>query len=384
MPTPTGTSVDKGKHIGRVRALTTLSPVLPDRESALRRGLRLVRLIPNAGRPLQQLAFIHYGRWTVLRDVPVASGSGDRRPLNHRYLMFESNYDGGVSDYLDAFADTVPHRLARLWGTCVDFEDHVMGGPGAERREVSPPAFRQYVSDNELEVLHFYAAYPKDTVVAVRQAIEFEARITAPAPDVVELEAAATGPAPDGAGPAQKVARIVRDWRASAFRRYGVEPLTAIFPIKDLERLREVLRAFEDGTSPFSLPATHYARLVLMPPDLKNLGQDNPERLDTHYLLFSSTLSGDAAAYIEALGGNAIWECCAGYPGRDDRDAFARWFGCHGYKTNYFVAGYTAHEPATIRRYVDTRMDIAAIGGQPSETWLEQALARRAEARDGH
>ncbi|HWM12524.1 MAG TPA: hypothetical protein VNO82_24395 [Solirubrobacteraceae bacterium] len=337
-------AVPKGKHVGRVRALTTLSPVIPDHARLLDRRLRLVRWIPNAGRPLQELAFIHYGRWTVIRDLPDPSGSGGRRALKYRYLLFESNFDGGESDYLDAFADTVPHRLARLWGTCFRFERGVMDAHGADGREVAPWAFRQYVHDNELEVLHFYAAYPGETVISVRQAIDFDARWKRQ--DGRELQAAALGPVPDPTGRVGKALRIVRDWRSSAFKRYGVRPLSLIAPIVP-ERLDDVRRLCERYDGFTRLPQTHYARFVLIPPGLTDLGQPDPDRLETHYLLLTSNHSGGTDDYVARLSTEAeeIWDCCAGRP--------------LPYETDYFVAGYEARTPEEIRQYAARRREAA-------------------------
>jgi hypothetical protein len=359
---------DKGKHIGRVRALTTLSPVRPERERKLWLRLRLVRWIPNAGRPLQELAFIHYGRWTVLDAVPAADGSGAPHRLNNKQLLFESNYDGGVSDYLDAFADVVPHRLARLWGTCFKFESDVMHGPGAENRAVAPAAFRKYVHDNELDVLHFYAAYPEETVISVRQAIGYEALLKRRSAGDPELEAAALGPVPDHAGAGARALRIVRDWWGATWKRYGVRPLTVITPIEpaNVDRLVTSLRRRSSEDSPFkALPATHYARFVLMPPGLINLGQPDPEQLDTHYLLFTSNHDGSTASYIEAIrtempkAADEIWGCCARYPGREPAAGFAKWFADHNFTTDYFVEGYAAHAPKTILQLTKTRRDAA-------------------------
>jgi hypothetical protein len=354
---------DKGRRIERVRALTTLSPVVPTRRHRLTFLLWLVRWLPNGGRPLQELAFIHYGRWTVLRALPDPSGSGERRRLSSRYLLFESNFDGGLSDYLDAFADTVPHRLARLWGQCIDFEPSVMKTRGAEGREVSPWAFRRYVARNELEVLHFYAAYPRDTVIAVRQAIQFQGL-----PEDERLEAA-FGPVPDNAGRREKLVRIFREWRSATRGNYGVSPFTLITPIKPAryERLVTHLRRLPSAGSPLArLNDTHYARFVLIPTELVDLGQKHVDRLATPYLLYTSNHCGPATEHIAAIENDLaeeadeIWGCCEGYPGRGSPD-FTAWFDRHSFDTDYFVGGYAAHSPAQIRHFVKVRRDYAQV-----------------------
>ena len=108
----------RAKTAGQAIAITTLSPVIPERLHSLRRGLRIVRYVPGLGRPLLQLAFIYFGRWMLIRKLPAADGGRFKTRLKSPYLLFESNYDGSWSDYLDAFADRLPARLAGLWGNC--------------------------------------------------------------------------------------------------------------------------------------------------------------------------------------------------------------------------------------------------------------------------
>src|SRR5438477_11106132 len=111
-------------HIGTTRALTTLSPILPERLRALTNRLRVVRYTPGLGRPLLELGFIHYARWLILDWLPAPSDRderapprrGGRRGLRWKYLLFESNYDRDEEDYLRTFADIVPARLAKPWG----------------------------------------------------------------------------------------------------------------------------------------------------------------------------------------------------------------------------------------------------------------------------
>ena len=56
----------QGRQVGCVTALTTLSPVRRDRQGKLDLRLALISGFPALGRPLAELAFIHYARWTVL------------------------------------------------------------------------------------------------------------------------------------------------------------------------------------------------------------------------------------------------------------------------------------------------------------------------------
>src|SRR4051812_37500518 len=79
---------DGGEPVGEVRRLSTLSPVLPDRGRDLARRLRLLRNVPGLARPLMQLDFVHYARWTILDALPPADGTGGWTGLRSKYLYF--------------------------------------------------------------------------------------------------------------------------------------------------------------------------------------------------------------------------------------------------------------------------------------------------------
>jgi hypothetical protein len=383
--TPAG---GQGRQVGNVTALTTLSPVRPERQRQLQRRLVAISLFPPLGKPLARLAFIHYASWTVLGEVPAPDGSGARRPLESRYLLFESNYNGRAGDYFDAFADTLPYRLERLWGECLQFEETVRDAPGAGGRVLAPWAFRDYIARNELEVLHYHAAYPEATVVDVRQALaaadrrrragRSERRLAASAPRVVPL---VLGPEPDAATRLERLGGgAVAQYRALT-RRYGVNQLMLLAPLdpaaaqERIERLRKWPQVGHE--SPLRrLDDTHYARLVLLPPELKNLGQAQPDDLGRPYLLYSSIHKGtwrEHAQRLQALGPTVdeIWDDCPGYPGHAD-PGFGDWAGRHLLRPRYYAPGYAPRTPDAVIRSLHERTELAERLWQhgPTATWL--------------
>lgn len=378
----------QGGHVGSVIALTTLSPVLRERRPELDRRLGLVARIPPLGRPLAELAFIHYARWTVLEAVPAPDGSGARRQLASSYLLFESNYNGSLGGYLNAFSAVIPHRLARLWGTCREFEQTVQRADGAEGRLLAPWAFRNYVARNELEVMHFHAAYPEATMIDVRQALAVAAeRGRAQTLRGSELEDAVRRTVPLVIGPVPEQLRGVAAFkryliaqRAALNRDYGVNPFTLLAPVDPsaADALFERLRGWPAEGGPLSaLTDTHYARLVRVPHDLKDLGQSPPDDVGVPYLLYTSNHSGSAPDHIGRLRGqlgpvaDQIWEHCPGYPGHDD-STFDDWATRHTVGTRYFVAGYPPHEPGAVRKALADRqrMQEELWENGPSPAWL--------------
>jgi hypothetical protein len=374
----------KGRQAGKAAALTTLSPVLPEKHCALRRRLWLVGHVPALGRPLAALSFIYYARWLVIDALPDARGGGGRTKLNSKYLLFEGNYDGRPDDYLDAFSAAVPHRLARLWGTCVDFQQSVEGGPDAPRdRVIIPWRFRKYVRRNELEILHFYAAYPDATMVSVRQAIAIAGR-DKHSPDggrspvtsarerrIVPL---VLGPAREHRSLLHRLRRLADAQLRALTRRYGVYPLTVILPIlrEQRESLIKYLRGLpEEHGFMGRVEGTHFARFVLIDRHLTDLGQASPDSLPCSYLLFTSNHSGRAARYCRALyegteeHADQIWRACAGFSDVKDVATFRRWIKRHSYKTQYFFAAYPPRAVPQVRTNLELRKAWADRLGVP-------------------
>ncbi len=381
-------------HLGTTSALTTLSPIIPERLRDLKNRLRVVRYTPGLGRPLLQLGFIHYARWIILDWLPSADGSGGWHGLRSKYLLFESNYDGSQAEYLRTFADIVPLRLAKLWGACFGFETGVERGSAG--RVVAPGRFQSFVRENQLRVLDFYAAYPDATTIDVRQAIsinELMAEASArPDGDDLELKRIEEV-APMSLGPVsaaltlrERVQALYGPWRRALLGRYGVNPLTVATPMSD-RRVGELMDVCKTGTLLAGLAGTdtHYARLSVIPPSVQDMGQSDPDLLDTPYLLFSSDAWGHPYDHLESLrvniGGmlDQIWGECDRYPGHGDdvRARFHAWVNSRTLPTRYYVAGYPPRRVCEIERYLRKRanlFDTYADDARPSGLRLLAAL----------
>ncbi len=109
---------------------------------------------------LEQLSFIHYARWAVIKRFP--DGEGGER-LGHSYLFFESNFNGTWDQYIDAFSEVVPFRMKAIWGTSLGF-------PGP--LPVEP--FKNYIRRNEFVANHYWSAYPGATTTEIIAAARVE------------------------------------------------------------------------------------------------------------------------------------------------------------------------------------------------------------------
>jgi hypothetical protein len=137
-----------GKQIeNNVTELTAIAPLVPGTAKQLRLVLAGVQRRPTS--PIERIQTIHYARWVIIDD--------DTR------LLFTSNFDGGLDDYLEEFAERDEVPLNQIFGFCV-------GWPGAKP---SGP-FIKYVRDHMIEAAYYYAAYPKYTVKEVKRALHWK------------------------------------------------------------------------------------------------------------------------------------------------------------------------------------------------------------------
>jgi hypothetical protein len=349
---------------GRIRALSTLSPVRPERLGALHRRLWVVQWVPGLGRPLLELGTIHYARWTVVSSLPAPDGSGAPWWLNWSYLLFEASYDGDEREYLDTFSDVLPLRISEVFGGCVGFEEEVESVPAARGRVLAPGAFRRFVDRNRLDVAHFYAAAPDHDVGAIRQALSIERverrsdRLQGAALRRVggQIEGMALGPPPEAPGVRDGV---VSPWLRKVGRRLGVSPLTILAPLN--EGGWDHVEGLED---PFAgLADTHFARLARVPRDMQEqIGQRHPDVLECDYLLFTCDHDGDQGDYVEMLWSaddgaraRAIFGKCPGFRDVSDRRGFHRWVRRHLVPTKYYVWGYPPHPAAQVRKATEVR-----------------------------
>ena len=152
-----------GNVTGEARALTAIGP--------LRRGLRyaILRLGFVARRylfffrrrkveKLRKLGFIHFARWVLFDDLP---GTPERLPIGHTYMFFESNFNGGFDEYIDAFSYVIAKDMTQIFGSAYNF-------PGV----VPATAFKDFIRRHDYEADHFFSAYPEATANDVASALE--------------------------------------------------------------------------------------------------------------------------------------------------------------------------------------------------------------------
>ena len=163
--TPDGRS---GNTLGRMTCLTLFTPVRRQWSPVLKAALWLGKYVPMAQKHILQFDFIHFVRWTIVRELPHSGGAGQSTRLNYPYLFFESNFDGPWRHYIDAFAYIIPTDIRFVWGS-----GHAFPGP--------PPAepLKAWIARNSMEGGTYYCAYPEASTRMVKSALHVRERFEA-------------------------------------------------------------------------------------------------------------------------------------------------------------------------------------------------------------
>jgi hypothetical protein len=168
-PTGVTTSGAKaGNLAGEAVALTVFSTVKRWGLAELPLFFLLLRTAGKSLGTLKRLSFIHSARWALLREIPYNGAPQPRVTLRHPHLFFESNFNGGWEEYIDAFSYVLTTGMFGFWGSSYGFGWALPAGP-----------FKKYIRRNEYVANHYYSAYPEATATMVLQALELEPKVAA-------------------------------------------------------------------------------------------------------------------------------------------------------------------------------------------------------------
>jgi len=154
------------RFAGKAIPMTVITPV--------KRWLRLptrVILFVFKHLPLgvvQQLAFIHFARWILIRGdrLPRLDPDQPQEDWPYDIYAFTTNFNGPWDQYIDAFGriKAVSKGLNMLWYTSAGFP-----GPWPMR------LFKRYIHYFEVPVDLYYNAYPGATVRDIEGALKLQA-----------------------------------------------------------------------------------------------------------------------------------------------------------------------------------------------------------------
>jgi hypothetical protein len=128
----------------------------------------LTRKIPKLTVTLRTLSFIHFARWSVIREIPYNGPPQRKGRLRYPHMYFESNFNGGWEEYIDAFSHILTTGMTAFWGTSYGFPKPLPTGP-----------FKAYIQINETEADHYYSAYPDSTNTMIQRALALDGKLAA-------------------------------------------------------------------------------------------------------------------------------------------------------------------------------------------------------------
>ena len=160
---------------GNVYGLTILSPIIDDEQATPSHDLQirkyLATLPTGVDSPFAHAPGTHLARLVVMDDVIYVGMPACEEHLHSKYLIFESNLDGGpngdLDSYLNGLAQNIPEHLDAIWSHCV-------GYPGAANAE----AFVNYMKSCQLETTFFFAAVNDKSVPETLRALETQRAVT--------------------------------------------------------------------------------------------------------------------------------------------------------------------------------------------------------------
>ena len=155
----TATGTDPRNVDGQAICITVFSTVKGWGRLWLPLVFLYARLVPSAHGTLARLSFIHFARWTLVKELP-------EQRLRHPHLFFESNFNGGWEEYIDAFSHILTRGMTLFWGSSYGFPTPLPTG-----------RFKNYIKRHEIVASHFYSAYPDATTTIVLSALELDAKL---------------------------------------------------------------------------------------------------------------------------------------------------------------------------------------------------------------
>src|SRR5882757_4025129 len=155
---------------GSVYGLTILSPIIDDEKATPSHDLQirnyLAHLSTREESPFAVAPGTHLARLVVMDDVIYVGMPACEEHLKSKYLVFESNLDGDLDDYLNGLAESMPELLDAIWQHCV-------GYPGAANRR----AFVEYMKACQLDTTFFFAAVNDKSVPQTLRALQTQAAV---------------------------------------------------------------------------------------------------------------------------------------------------------------------------------------------------------------
>jgi hypothetical protein len=126
----------------------------------------ITRAVPKALAAMDSLSFISFASWSLVREIPYNGPPQQTRKLRYAHLFFEVHFNGSWAQYIDSSVRVLTSGMKGYWSSSRAFPGPLPAGP-----------FQAFFRDHEVDLSHYYSAYPDATVTIIRQAIELEERL---------------------------------------------------------------------------------------------------------------------------------------------------------------------------------------------------------------
>ncbi len=166
-PAPiTATGTGSRNYDGQVIAITVFSTIKWWGRVVLPVLFLVTSRFPRLTGTLRRLSFIHFARWTIIQQPPYNGPPQRNRKLRYQHMYFESNFNGGWEEYIDAFSHILSLGMTAFWGSSYGFPKPLPTAP-----------FKSYIQINETEADHYYSAYPDATSTMIQRALELDPKL---------------------------------------------------------------------------------------------------------------------------------------------------------------------------------------------------------------
>lgn len=126
----------------------------------------ITRAVPGSLAKMDSLSFISFASWSLVRDIPYNGPPQRTRRLRYPHLFFEVHFNGSWAQYIDSSVRVLTSGMKGYWSSSRAFPGPLPAGP-----------FQAFFRDHEVDLGHYWSAYPDATVTTIRQALTLEQRL---------------------------------------------------------------------------------------------------------------------------------------------------------------------------------------------------------------
>src|SRR6202050_1295431 len=140
---------------GDVYGLTILSPILQDltaetsHNCAIR--MKLASMPGDEFSPFAKVSSTHMARLVVMDDVGYVGMPSCEEHLKSQYLVFETDFDGELDEYLTRMAREIPAHVDALWQHCWGYPGKLLACRMRDRFGSMAHGVRKSISDIRMD-----------------------------------------------------------------------------------------------------------------------------------------------------------------------------------------------------------------------------------------